>query len=348
MKNTFLFFALATILMILSCDKDDPIPNNPIQTFDNGVFISFEGGFGQGNAVVYFLDQQRGEYVPEIFRTVNQKPIGDILQSIHFDDDKAYLVVNNSGKIIEVNQKTFEETGTIEGLNAPTEIDIENGKGYIGSQYSDHVLVADMGSLTITDTLYVGESSYLLKEEDGRLWILSQSEYQGRVKNQIYYIDLASQTLDSVAVGPNPLQWAFGDDDELFVYCSGIENGDAPAIYTINTESQTVENNTQLNVEGGNFGRITYDDFSDRLLVQMPDGIYEYKPAQGLGTTAIIPLHEIQYLYAMNVDPENGRIYLGDARDFASSGAVYIFTGDGQPFGSIPQAGIGPNHFYFE
>lgn len=349
MKNAFFFLFMACSLFFLtSCDQDDPMPDEPIKSFDNGVFISCEGAFGQGNAVVYFLDLARSEYVPEIYRTINQKPVGDVLQSMQFENDKAYMVVNNSGKIIEVEKETFQETGSISGLNSPTEIEIENGKGYIGSLYSDHILVADMVGLTITDTLYLGEQSNFIREEDNHLWVLSQSEYQGRVKNHVYHINLSNGVVDSLAVGANPLHWAFGEDDELFVYCQGTEAGDNPSIYTINTVNHTVEGKTDLDVNAGFFSRLAYDDYSDRLLVQLADGIYTYQSQGNISDSPLIPLQDVEFVYAMDVDPNNGRIYLGDARDFASAGGVLIFTNEGELFATIPQVGIGPNHFYFE
>jgi len=349
MKNVFLFMLLFLgVSLFWSCDKDDPAPPDTIESFDDGVFITCEGGFGLGNASIYFLDPQKMRYVPEIYHAVNQESVGDVLQSIDFHDDKAYLVVNNSGKISQVNKKTFLKTGAILGLSAPTEIDIEDGKGYIGSLYSQHILVADMSNLTITDSLYVGEQSNRIFEDDNRLWILSQSDYQGRTKDHIYYINLFDSSLDSIKVGSNPLDWAYNDNDQLFVYCQGVESGDGPAIYSIGTGALAVDQKIDVNAPRGFYSKIVYDEYQNRILIRLADGIYTFKPGdQNVSDSPLVSLGDVKNMYGLGVSPENGDIYVGDARDFSSAGMVYIYTGDGQPQSSL-QVGVGPNHFYFE
>ena len=350
MKNVFLFFTIVMAsFLVTSCIKDDPAdPDDTIDSFDSGVFISCEGAFGQGNAQVYFLDLQRSEYVPGIFNFANQKPIGDVLHSMTFEDDMVYLVVNNSGKIMEVSQTDFIETGAIEGLTAPTELEIVSDKGYIGDLYASKILVVDMNSLSVTDSIMLGESSNQVMESENNLWVLSQSEYQGRVKNHIYFVNLADYTVDSVAVGANPLQWAHNDADQLFVYCQGSEQADAPSVYVINTVTRLVEQVVEIEAPESYFSNLAYDDRNDRLLVQLPDGIYTYQPGQtNLSNDPLIDLQGVQFVYGMDVSPVNGDIYIGDARDFSSAGAVYIYAQDGQPVSTFP-VGIGPNHFYFE
>ncbi len=349
MKNVFLFMTLFVgASLFWSCNKDEPKPSDTIDSFDDGVFITCEGGFGLGNASVYFLHPEKKTYIPEIYNAVNRGPVGDVLQSIAFDDDKAYLVVNNSGKILQVNKKTFLKTGTIEGLSSPTEIEIEDNKGYIGSLYSQHILVADMKKLIIADSIYVGEQSNRILEEDNRLWILSQSDWQGRTKDHIYYINLSDSSLDSIKVGSNPFDWAYDDNDQLFVYCQGVESGDAPAIYSVDTKALAVDRKTEVSVSRGFFSKMAYDEYQKRILIQLSDGIYTYKPGEAkVSSSPLVGLSDVQNLYGLGVSPDNGDIYVGDARDFSSAGMVFIYTRDGQPQSSLP-VGVGPNHFYFK
>lgn len=350
MKNAFQFLTILLCLLLFgSCEEEEPSPpDDTITSFSDGIFISCEGAFGQGNAAVYFLDPEKSQYVPEIYNNVNQKPVGDVLQSIGLEDDKAYLVVNNSGKIIQVNVNDFIETGTIEGLSAPTTIEIENGKGYIGSLYSQHILVADINSLTVTDSIFLGEQSNEVLEEDNKLWVLSQSEYQGRIKDHIYFIKLSDRSIDSLKVGSNPVQWTLGGDDQLYVYCQGAESADGPAIYKINISSQSVDQKTEIDAPVGLFSKLAYDENNNRILVQLTDGIYTYQIGSGeLSDSPLMDLANIEFLYGLGVSPENGDIYIGDAKDFSSAGSVYIFTSDGQAKGNL-QVGIAPNHFYFD
>lgn len=335
-------------LLFWSCEKDDPAPpDDPIDSFEDGVIITCEGGFGQGNAVVYFLDVERSEYVPEIYSMVNQEPLGDVLQSIDFEGDKANLVVNGSGKVIQVDRKTFERSGSLEGLSSPTEIEIVDGAGYIGSLYSQHILVADMNAMTITDSIYIGEQSNFIHEADDHLWILSHSEYQGRTKDHVYYANLTDHTVDSVAVGAHPIDWAYGEEGNLYVYCRGSETEDA-AIYVLDTDSPSVAGKVDVPASSDFFGKLAYDEVNDRLLVHLSDGLFTLASgAEQLNPTAIVDLTNVQYLYGLGVAPWNGDIYIGDARDFSSAGMVFIYSSDGAPKASF-SVGLGPNNFYFE
>lgn len=340
---------LLTFLVFWSCEKDDPVPpDDTIGSFEDGVIISCEGGFGQGNAVVYYLDVQRSEYVPEIYSMVNQEPLGDVLQSIDFESNKAHLVVNGSGKIIQVDRETFVRSGSLEGLSSPTEMEIEDGVGYIGSLYSQHILVADMTAMTITDSIFIGEQSNFLHEEDNRLWILSQSEYQGRTKDHIYYANLTDHTVDSVAVGAHPIDWTYGEDGNLYVYCRGSENTDNPGIYVLDIDSQSLVGKVDVPASVDFFGKLAYDEVNERLLVHLSDGLYTLDAgAEQLNPTAIVDLTNVQYVYGLGVAPWNGDIYIGDARDFSSAGMVFIYSSDGAPKVSF-SVGLGPNNFYFD
>src|SRR5690606_42062533 len=99
---------------------------------------------------------------------------------------------------------------------------------------------SDINTLSVTDSIFLGEQSNQIFEEDNRLWVLSQSEYQGRVKDHIYYVNLSDRSVDSVKVGSNPTNWALGDDEQLYVYCRGAESSDDPAIYSIGISSQSM------------------------------------------------------------------------------------------------------------
>ena len=50
---------------------------------------------------------------PDVFRVVNNRPLGDVAQSITMINGKYFIALNNSKKIEIVNSKTFESEGTI-------------------------------------------------------------------------------------------------------------------------------------------------------------------------------------------------------------------------------------------
>lgn len=348
-KHSIYLLLLSAIFLFLSCEKDSNDPDEPIiPTFDNGIIISCEGAFGSGNATIHYLDPAESTIMADIYQSINQENVGDVLQSITFDDQYAYIVVNNSGQIILADRTTFQKEGTIEGLSAPTEIRLKNGKGYIGNLYNPFIKIADLDRSEVVDSLYAGVSSEKILIEGNTLFILSHSEYQGRVKDHIYTIDLTDGSLDSIQVSANPLEWSYNEqDDQLYLFCQGQFGEEPAAIFTINTATVQVEEKTEIPEAEGSFSQLAYDPAGQRVLISLDAGIYSYDLAgHNLDNEALISLDEVQFLYALAVDPQSGDIYLGDALDFNQRGDIYIYdqNGDAKLSG---KAGIAPNNFYF-
>lgn len=111
-KLSFYFLAFSALIFAFACEKETKEPSETIDSFDDGVFVTCEGSFGAGNASVYFLAPEKSLFLANIYQLVNNAIVGDVLQSITFEDDLAYLVVNNSGKILIVDEETFEKKGS--------------------------------------------------------------------------------------------------------------------------------------------------------------------------------------------------------------------------------------------
>ena len=128
-KYSTVFLALF-LLMTLSCSSDDDSPGQviPDGDFANGTLILNEGTSAGGS--VSFLSQDLQEIDNSIFEDVNAgEGLGLFLQSIFFDDDKAFIISNGSNIITVVNRYTFELIGTIDSdLSVPRYGTVHNGK----------------------------------------------------------------------------------------------------------------------------------------------------------------------------------------------------------------------------
>ncbi len=60
-----------------------------------------------------------------------------------------------------------------------------------------------------------------------------------------------------------------------------------------------------------------------------------------------IAAKQLQYFWALGIDPATGNIYVGDPRGFIQKGTAYIYRPDGTPVNSF-NVGLGPGHFYFD
>src|SRR5665648_62997 len=104
--------------IVVSCTK---ISNNPTGSFltGSGVFILNEGNFRWGNGSLSFYSYDSSKIYNDLFHTINGRPLGDVPNSMKTIGDKAYIVVNNSGKIEVINSNTLESLTTINGLISP-------------------------------------------------------------------------------------------------------------------------------------------------------------------------------------------------------------------------------------
>ena len=105
------------VSLLVSCKKETPPDDNDIDiTTSHGVFIVNEGNFQWSNASITYYNFSNNDYKEDIFKDVNNRPLGDVAQSVCIYNGKAYIVVNNSNKIEIVNLSDFASCGVISGI----------------------------------------------------------------------------------------------------------------------------------------------------------------------------------------------------------------------------------------
>lgn len=354
MKKFKLYLIFAISLFIVSCNSDDNGSPTVEGDFANGVFVLNEGGFTYANASVSFISTT-GEIRNDIFEAVNGRKLGDVAQSISFNGDLAYIVVNNSNTVEVVNRYTFKSVATIAGeLYNPRYIEFHNGKGYIsnwGDGYvatDDFIAVVDLTSHSVTNKIPVPQGPERLVVEGSRLYIAQRGDYS--YGNTISILDLNSQTITGsieVADYPNGM---VEDNGYLFVLCSGYydwENGNdtAGAMYKINLQNNQIvdqfgfETGIQpkfLQIENGNVYYVIGKDIYRTDVANIEPSASPFISTSGNG---------MQILYGFNVD--NGWIYACDAKDYQSNGELFVYSLAGNLESKYPISGIIPNGVYF-
>lgn len=109
MKRIQLLICLFVILTT-GCTKTDSNEEKDL----NGlrILIANEGQFTQGTASLTAIYKD-GSVVNDVFRTANNRPIGDVAQAIEHYNDNFYVTLNNSKKIEVMNDITFKSVSTI-------------------------------------------------------------------------------------------------------------------------------------------------------------------------------------------------------------------------------------------
>lgn len=113
MKHIKHWTTLLLVLLLFGCDK---IPELPSFEGKNGsrirMIVVNEGLFTTNTAALSAIYDD-GETYFDVFRSVNQRPLGDVAQSMTEINGKYFVAVNNSKRIEILDTKTFKSIGSI-------------------------------------------------------------------------------------------------------------------------------------------------------------------------------------------------------------------------------------------
>ncbi len=107
-----LFGLMAGAFFMASCSSDDNSgtkPDSPTGIYDNGLFVLNEGNSNVSSATVTFVGADNTAQ-QDIYKTANQSApaLGSYLQSMFFDDTRAFIISGQANKVTVVNRYTFK------------------------------------------------------------------------------------------------------------------------------------------------------------------------------------------------------------------------------------------------
>jgi YVTN family beta-propeller protein len=345
LKN--LFKILIISILISSCSDDDRILPS-LGYYENGILVTNEGPFQNGTGTITYISDDYTTIEQQVFNQVNSEDLGSIVQSIGFNDELAYIVINNSNKIEVVNRYSFGSISSItDGLMNPRYFFSSGTNGYVtnwGDPFDntdDYIAVIDLLSQTITSTIPVAFGPEKLILMNNVLYVAHQGGYGQN--NILSVIDTSNNTLAStIEVGDVPNSMVVLENN-LWVLCGG--NPD----YTGNETN----------------GKLLKIDVTDNSVVQVFDFLTSDHPKHlsADGSHLIYNLNGVVYskdeadislpqesiisgtFYAMTT--KDGKLYATDAGDFASNGTLKIVDLSTNSEIQSIQTGIIPGGVYF-
>jgi hypothetical protein len=213
-------------LFLFCCCKPDKEPNQG-GIYENGVFVVNEGIYGQTSGSITFYNPETKSTVQDIFRIANNRDLGNVVQSLFFYNDKAYIVVNNSNKIEVANATDFKEIAQINGLEQPRYfIPISSNRALV-SQWGEDLLsgsiaLIDLGNNTIIQkiTAGIGKGPEQMLLYNDKVYIANV----GGLDFDHYISVLNVQTLqveDTIHTDDAPNSIQLGADGLIWVACKG-------------------------------------------------------------------------------------------------------------------------------
>lgn len=330
MKKLKLVFVYAvTAVFLSSCSDDNDGPAEPLGDYENGYFVTNEGPFQNGSGTITFVGDD-GSISQNIYKTVNGEDLGNIVNSMYLTEDKGYIVVNNSNKVVVVNRFTMEKEAVISGENIanPRHFIAAEGKGFIsnwGDPFvtdDDYIAVINLASNTVIETIPVGEGPEKMLISNSKLFVCLKGGYGSN--NEVLVIDANNNTVEeNIVVGDVPNSIIFDNNGYIRVLCqgnlawTGIES--EGSLYKIDPNSYDT---TSLDFALEDHPEHLNADVS-ALYYNLNGKVYQIgTDAAELPTDAVSGLDG--FYYAMDV--QNGELYATDAMDFASEGQLKVFN----------------------
>ncbi len=357
MKKFNFLLLLALLVSFVSCsdDKDD----TPEILKKNGVFVVNSGGNNKGNRTLSFLDVEKDSIYNEIFKTANNRPVGDVAQHMTIIDNKGYLAVNGSLKVEVFNIQTTKQIATIDNFPKKPRciIKTNDNKAYVGQATffpsGGIISIIDTENNVILDTISTGNKPVndMVMSND-KIFAINWSK--GNTTVQVIDIN-SNKVIKTIEVGPDPKNAVKDANGNIWVVVTGGYYYPAyPCAYEANGKIVRI-NATTLEIDqeyvfpnlhdhpqiirtSGNGKEIFYT-FNNSIYKMSID-------SNALPSSALLSLGEKSILYNFDINPLTSNIYVCDALDYNQNGVLVIYDKTGQKLKSFG-TGIIPNQICF-
>jgi len=349
--GTLFLYACSNDDDVVTIDPDpDPDPEEML-AFENGFLVTNQGPFNTGFGSVDFVDASLTTTDNDIYQDVNDDNLGNIVQSIGFAGDLAYVVANNSNRITVVNRFTFEEVARIEtGLNNPRYFIDANGTGYVSNwgdplvTTDDFIAIIDLTTNEVTGTIPVAEGPEEMVFDRFNLYVANQGGFG--VNNIVTVIDPATDMVTTtIDVGDVPNSMQLDSDGSLWVLAGG-----SPAFTGTETPGRLTRINTSSNqvITTLVFGAQDHPNYlniaGDDLYYFLAGDVFK-STVSNFQFPSTPELSGVNFFNMFVVN--SGTTLIGcNAGDFASNGTLEIYNLQDNTLTTTLNAGIIPDNVY--
>lgn len=342
-NKLFLVALLGSTVFVSCSDDDDKGVETPLGTYDNGILVLNEGNGTAGS--ITFIGDDMTTTQQDVYGAENPGDgIGGYAQSIFFDGEKAFIISNGSNKITVVNRYTFELIDKIDsGLNIPRYGVVENGKAYVTNQAAfdsttdDFIAVINLTTYEVESTIALNAIGERIIEEDGKLYVTNGTYGEG---STVTVVNPSTNTIvATIDTGISPTSFE-EENGILYVLCGNYS--DASKLVRIKLSTNEVLSEVTFPEALGNAQNLNIEN--GKLYFTVNSAIF----SAALNATAIseTPLFTSDAVTVYGFTVENNKIYVADAKDFASDGKVFIYSNTGTLQNEFT-VGLNPNGFYF-
>ena len=303
------------------CSCNNPHDVEPIITIPDGskssttFYLLNEGNFGNGVGSISQVESTDTSFrvSNNYFYSINDRWLGNVVQSMYQIGEEYWVVINNSQKIVRVNnQMTYQ--GELTGFNSPRYLAQNETHVFVSDLYEDSLSVISKNTFSVEKKIYTGSWNEEILVIGDELWVTQTDE------NKIVILDTETyQQTTAIEIVQEP--FAIQEDQSGFVWvlCNGglLSNADDPYLFKINAESKEKVDSIDLSGVDGLPSRLVVD--GDTPYVISKD-VWKYENGELVKVLAANGRNF--YNFALTEE----YIYLTDAKDFVSSGELIRYN----------------------
>ena len=342
MKIRLLLIIFISILASTCKKNEGPVTTkNQAPELSGGVLVLNEGQFNGNNASITYRNE-KGEVSQDVFYSVNDQLMGDVLQSATDIKGELYLILNNSQKIDVVGSGDLKVRRSITGFRSPRYIlDVEDGKKALVSNLKfddgvNEINIVDLEKGVITGSIPVKGWCEQMLKVDNRIYIANLG------MDQVIVLDGKQQR--TIPTPPQPSDLVADADGNIWILCTGGFQSNQAALCRYSPTQNKLTSTLRFSNPDAFPSSLVIDESGKRLYF-LENGLYAMSIyADSIPVKALLP--QTSSFYGIGIQPGTGNIYVGDAVDYISKGVVHIYSSDGSLLDSF-DAGYLPRSFVF-
>jgi len=351
MKKIFIYIISLTFITLTftSCSKNDS-ETNPVLPSEttSGLFILNEGVYGQNNSALSYYDFENQLVAKDLYSMANNNSsLGDNANNMAIYGGKGYIAVDNSNKIEIIDIATIKSLGFInlgQG-SSPRELYIKDSSaGYVTSLLTDKVIKFNPSTRTVIKTITVGSKPEGIAGVNGKLYVANSGF---GYDNTISVIDMATDNVTAtLKVGLNPRVVVNGNDDNVYVVCTGAYPPGDPTgrggVYKIDPITNKVVDSVIVTGNPGEACAVNNDIYvvntSGVVKVDFSNHTVSANPIiSGMKVNGSYGI-----IYSIIYDKNTQTLYCGNPKDFTQNGEVVAFSVDGVEKSRFSSGGMNP------
>ena len=338
------YFLILLLFIFARCKKDEVTPD-PIEVapVNSTALIINEGNFQWGNASLTRINLTTSEINQDVFFQANQRPLGDVFQSMLLVGDDLWLLVNNSQKIERVNKSTFIAKPPIIGLQSPRYMLQFANTVYITDLYANQIhRVNALTGEALPAISFSGWSEGITLDSNNKIWVCNAT------RGKVMKIDPTSnQIIDSIAVGDMPRDLKLDNQGNIWVLCEGktFPNESAGSLWCFNPSTHAIVRSLQFSSNAHPSRLISIPENGELLFLK--NGVCKINTSDSILNETPFIAQGSRLFYGLGYNAIDSTIWVSDAKDYQQSGDALVFKASDGSFIKSYSVGIIPSSFYF-